>query len=140
MIGQCKFCHGHDSCFWSRIWDEFGCVHFNPQETLLESEITEWMQFVKKQEAETAVAILKGKRKYIKHDDNCIKIEQENGDILIIPIDEDYLDFATDMLDVFIGDADYNDLAIGDKIIFTFTRMSNEDYKELCEESEDNEN
>jgi hypothetical protein len=45
------------------------------------------------------------------------------------------LDYARDFLEEFIGDADYNDLAIGDKITFTFIRMSDEHYKELCEES-----
>ena len=137
MIGQCKFC-----CLIRSIgcqdWDQdFGCFDFKPKETLLESEIVEWMQFVKHQERKTAEAILKGKRKYIKHDDNCIVVEKENGDRHVIPIDDDYLDYAKDILDEFIGDADYNDLAIGDKITFTFIRMSDKEYEKLCEESED---
>lgn len=142
MIGQCKFCAKNDGCFWCLAWydtefcyvDDCGCVRFEPQETLLESEITEWMQFVKHQECKTAETIIKSKRKYIRKDDNCIQVEKENGDILIVPIDDDYLDYAMDALDEFIGDADYNDLAIGDKITFRFIRMSDKEYEKLCEE------
>jgi hypothetical protein len=82
------------------------------------------MQFVKLQERKTAESILRGKRKYIKHDDNCILVEEENGNRVVIPIDDTFTDYATDMLDDFICDADNNDLAIGDKIIFKFVRIS----------------
>jgi hypothetical protein len=138
MIGQCKFCKQVDTCFWylTSPCDGFGCINFNPQETLLESEIVEWMQFVKHQASQTAENIIKSKGKYIQKDDNCIQIQKENGDILIIPIDDDYLYYATNILDEFIGDADYNRLTIGDKIIFTFIRMSYEDYWTICEVDE----
>ena len=139
MIGQCKFCKQADNCFWylTSPCDDFGCINFNPQETLLESEIVEWMQFVKHQASQTAENIIKNKRKYIQKDDNCIQIEKVNGDTLIIPIDDDYLDYPTDILYEFIGDADFNDLAIGDKITFTFIRMSDDNYKKLCEKSDE---
>jgi len=138
MIGQCKFCKQVDTCFWylTSPCDDFGCIVFKPQETLLESEIFEWMQFVRQQASQTAENIIKNKRKFIRKDDNCVQIQKENGDILIIPIDDNYLDYATDILDEFIGDADYNDLTIGDKITFTFIRMSDEKYKELVENDE----
>ena len=133
MIGQCKFCEDEELCAFHLLnSDDFGCVKFEPKETLLESEIIEWMQFVKLHKSETAEAILKGKRKYIKHDDNCILVEGENCDSYVIPISDDYLDYATDMLDEFIEEADFNDLAIGDKITFTFIRMSDKKYEELC--------
>jgi hypothetical protein len=94
------------------------------------------LQFVKHQNGKTAETNLKALRKYIRKDDNCIQIEKENGDEYIIPIDDDYLDYAYDALEEFIGDADYNDLAIGDKIAFTFIRMSDEDYRKICEETD----
>ena len=139
MIGPCKFCIRiceKDFCLIKNRPNDFGCTKFEPSELLLESGITEWQQFVKHQERKTAESILKGKRKYIKHDDNCILVEEENGDYHVIPIDDDYLDYATDILDEFIGDADYNDLAIGDKITFTFIRMSDKDYQKICEETD----
>jgi len=60
MIGQCKFCKQVDTCFWylTSPCNEFGCINFKPQETLLESEIVEWMQFVEKQKLETARVIV----------------------------------------------------------------------------------
>lgn len=133
MIGQCKFCIQQDSCLWYLTWhtDDWGCIGFHPQETLLDSEIYEWLQFLKLQTRQTAENIIKSKRKYIHKDDNCILIEKENGDWVIVPIDDDYIDHATDLLDEFISDADFNNLAIGDKITFTFTRMSDRDYEEL---------
>ena len=136
MIGECKFCRKHDLCFWfltGKADARVGCTNFRLQETLLESEIVEWLQFVKLQKSKTAESIVKNRRKFIRKDDNCILIEKENGDKLIIPIEDDYLDYATDMLDEFIEEADFNDLAIGDKITFTFIRMSDEQYDELCE-------
>ena len=133
MIGKCKFCKDGELCEIHLLnWDDFGCIKFLPRKTLLELEIVEWMQFSKCQERQTAEKIIKNKRKFIRKDDNCILIEKVNGDVLIIPIDDDYLDYATDILDEFIGDADFNDLAIGDKITFTFIRMSDKKYEELC--------
>jgi hypothetical protein len=135
MIGQCKYCARvceKDFCLIQNRPDDFGCTKFEPSELLVESEIVEWMQFIKHQERKTTEAILKGKRKYIKHDDNCILVEEENCDSYVIPISDDYLDYATDMLDEFIEEADFNDLAIGDKITFTFIRMSDKKYEELC--------
>lgn len=133
MIGECRFCNKRNGCssYLSYNGNVFGCIHFQPEETLLESEITEWLQFVNYQKRQTAETIIRNKRKFIRKDDNCIEVEKENGDRFIIPIDDDYLDYATDMLDEFISDADYNDLAIGDKITFTFIHMSGKEYEEL---------
>jgi hypothetical protein len=81
MIGQCKFCcvkNDVHCCYFICEENDFGCIDFKPQETLLESEIVEWMLFAKHQQCKTAEAVVKGKRKYIKHDDNCIQIEKDN--------------------------------------------------------------
>lgn len=136
MIGQCKHCEDTELCEFHLInTDDFGCIKFEPQETLLDSEIVEWMQFAKFQERKTVEAVLWNKRKYIKHDDNCILVEKQSGDQHVIPIDDDYLDYAMDMLCEFIGDADFNDLTIGDRITFTFIRVSEKEYEELCDEN-----
>ena len=97
-------------------------------------EIVEWLQFVKHQNGKTADQIIENRRKFIRKDENCIQIEDANRDMRIIPIDHDYLDYAINALEEFIDDAYCNDLAIGDKITFTFIRMSDKKYKELVEQ------
>lgn len=132
MIGQCKFCSLKVACHISNLRnDEFGCSEFEPSELLLESEEHELIRFINLQKYETFRAILKEKIKHTEPGDNYIEINKINGDKLIIPIDDDYLDYATGLLEEFIDDGYCNDLNPGDTISFKFDRMKAEDYDQL---------
>lgn len=138
MIGQCKFCANKISCHICKLRDdEFGCKDFLPSELLLESEEAKLIKYINLQKYETFKYLVKEKIKHTEPGDNYIEICKVSGDKLIIPIDDDYLDYAAELLEEFLDDGYSNDLNPGDTVSFKFDRITAEQYKKICELSED---
>lgn len=138
MIGQCKFCAMKKSCYIYKIrGDEFSCKEFMPSELLLETEEHELISFINREKYDTFQHLVKSKIKHTEPGDNYIEICKTNGEKLIIPISDDYLDYATELLEEFIDDGYSGDLNPGDTVSFKFDRITPEQYRKFCELSEE---